>query len=372
MKNDFDIDGMVVGAGVIGLAIGRALALAGTETIVVDRHSGFGMETSSRNSEVIHAGIYYPAGSLKAKFCLHGRRDLYEYLEQRAIPHRRCGKLIVASGHVGEAGLAALKARAAACGVEDLVNLTQRQAISLEPALSCSAALHSPSTGIVDSHALMQSYVSDLEANGGQFVANTQVDRVEVLPAGGFRIWLAGEAEPLKVRLLVNAAGLWADQLAFRIDCLAREQIPTLRFARGVYFSLANGKSPFSRLVYPLPDNASLGIHSTLDLAGSIRFGPDVEWINDPLDYTVDASRASVFAKAISSYWPDISEDALVPAYSGIRPKLCGPGDPPSDFRIDGPQQTNVPGLCCLYGIESPGLTASLAIGQHVSDLLTL
>ena len=307
MNNTFHIEAMVVGAGVVGLAIGRALALAGTETIVVDRHPSFGMETSSRNSEVIHAGIYYPSGSLKAEFCLKGRRDLYRYLEQRSIPHRQCGKLIVASGEAGEAGLAALKTRAADCGVEDLVNLTKQQVAGLEPAVSCSAALHSPSTGIVDSHALMQAYIGDIEAHGGQFVANTQVDRVEVLAAGGFEVWLAGETDPLRVRLLVNAAGLWADQLAGRIDGLARERVPTLRFARGVYFSLAAGKSPFSRLVYPLPDNASLGIHATLDLNGAIRFGPDVEWVDDPLDYTLDSSRASAFAKAISSYWPDIN-----------------------------------------------------------------
>ena len=370
MKSNFDIDVLIIGAGVIGLAIGRALAAAGREVTVVDRNEAFGMETSSRNSEVIHAGIYYPQGSLKARFCVRGRAMLYAYSHARQVPYKQCGKLIVASGSQARAGLEKIHAAAMSAGVDNLQWLDQQQALTLEPELSCSVALFSPSTGIIDSHALMLAYVTDIEDSGGCFVAHTKISRIEIMNGGGFRVWIEGEPTPLSVRALVNAGGLWAGAVSSMIQGLSDYHPPVIQYARGVYFALDGGKSPFRHLVYPLPDNASLGVHATIDLAGQVRFGPDVEWVADPEDYYVDPSRTEAFAASISQYWPGIIDRSLVPAYSGIRPKLCGPGEPPADFRIDGPEDTGIQGLCCLYGIESPGLTSSLAIGDYVAKMM--
>lgn len=367
MTAQFDLDVLIVGAGVVGLAIGRALAEAGRDVTVVDRNMAFGMETSSRNSEVIHAGLYYPPGSLKAQFCVEGRQALYRYCEERHIPHRRCGKLIVANGDSGTAALQAIQERAGLCGVSDLEMVPQNKLRELEPQVSATFALLSPSTGIIDSHALMQAYLGDIEDHSGRLVLNTEVSRIEIDPSGGFRVAIAGEDVMLTVRTLINSGGLWADDLARRIEGLPETGIPTLQFARGVYFSLSGVKPPFSHLIYPLPDNASLGVHATLDMGGAVRFGPDVEWITDRADYTVDPTRSATFAEAIRSYWPEVREEWLIPAYAGIRPKLCGPGDAPADFRIDGPEVHGVDNLICLYGIESPGLTSSLVIGAEVA-----
>jgi L-2-hydroxyglutarate oxidase LhgO len=370
MNSSPDIDVMIIGAGVVGLAIGRALAAVGRVVTVVDRNPGIGMETSSRNSEVIHAGIYYPEGSLKAQMCVRGRGLLYAYAEAQKVPFRQCGKVIVASGDQAQAGLEKIQAAASAAGVDNLQWLDRQQAFTLEPDVHCSMALLSPSTGIIDSHALMLAYLAEIEAGGGYFVGKTIINRIKLIKGGGFQLWIEGEPEPLTARSLVNAGGLWAGAVANMIEGLGDYQVPTIQYARGVYFALDGGKSPFRHLVYPLPDNASLGVHATLDLAGQVRFGPDVEWVNDPEDYHVDPSRATGFAASIAQYWPGIRDRTLVPAYAGIRPKLCGPGEPPADFRIDGPDETGIEGLCSLYGIESPGLTSSLAIGEYVATVL--
>jgi L-2-hydroxyglutarate oxidase LhgO len=366
----FDFDVVVIGAGVVGLAIGRALTAKGREVTVVDRHPAIGMETSSRNSEVIHAGIYYPTDSLKAQFCVRGRAMLYDYAASRHIAHARCGKLIIANGDQAEAGLRKILSAANAAGVDDLHWLDKAAIATCEPEVTGSLALYSPSTGIIDSHGLMLAYLSEIEAGGGNFVANTRIAKIEPLPGGGFRIRIVDEEDAVTCHTLVNSAGLWSGRVASEIDGMNSAAIPEIRYARGVYFTLDGGKPPFTHLVYPLPDTASLGVHATLDLAGQVRFGPDVEWIDDPENYYVDPARATNFVEAIADYWPGIRGRTLIPAYAGIRPKLCGPGDPPADFRIDGPAETGIAGLCCLYGIESPGLTSSLAIGEYVADLL--
>jgi L-2-hydroxyglutarate oxidase LhgO len=371
MTSSFDFDVLIIGAGVVGLAIGRSFARHGREVTVVDRNYAFGMETSSRNSEVIHAGIYYPQGSLKARLCVEGRERLYAFAKERHIPFRKCGKVIVANAASTESGLSKIEAAAIGAGVNDLQWLDKKQAFALEPQVACSSALFSPSTGIIDSHALMLAYLAEIEAGSGCFVGNTNIVRIEPFKQGGFRLWLDGEQEPLTARTVINAGGLWATKVALSIDGLNPEIVPELRYARGVYFTLDSGKAPFEHLVYPLPDRASLGVHATLDLAGQVRFGPDVEWIDDPEDYHVDPARADAFVEAIADYWPAIRQHSLVPAYAGNRPKLCGLGDPPADFRIDGPEDTGIEGLCCLYGIESPGLTSSLAIGEYVADLFS-
>lgn len=370
MNTTTDLDVMIIGAGVVGLAIGRALTAAGRVVTVVDRNLSIGMETSSRNSEVIHAGIYYPEASLKAQMCVRGRDLLYAYAKAQKIPFHQCGKVIVAGGDQAQAGLEKIQAAAMAAGVDNLQWLNFQQALSLEPEVRCSMALLSPSTGIIDSHALMLAYLTEIEAGGGCFVGRTKISRIKIMTGGGFKVWIEGEPEPLTAGSLVNAGGLWAGIVANAIDGLGDYQVPEIQYARGVYFTLDGGKSPFRHLVYPLPDSASLGVHATLDLAGQVRFGPDVEWVDDPEDYTVDPARGEDFAAAIEVYWPGIRGHSLVPAYAGIRPKLCGPGDPPADFRIDGPEQTGIDQLCCLYGIESPGLTSSLAIGECVVKFL--
>ncbi|WP_133366366.1 NAD(P)/FAD-dependent oxidoreductase [Qipengyuania sediminis] len=361
------LDVLVVGAGAVGLACARALALAGREVIVADRHPVQAMETSSRNSEVIHAGIYYQPGSLKAKLCVAGREAIYRYAAERAIAHRRCGKIIVASGAGAEEGLAQIEARALAAGAGRLQRLSRGELARREPAVRGDIALFSPATGIIDSHALTLSYLADLEAAGGAFARNTSITGIEPVPHG-FTVH-TGDGAHLGARAIVNCAGLHSGVLARSIDGLGDRFKPTIRYARGIYFK-ALPAPPFRHLVYPLPTNASLGIHATIDLAGQVRFGPDVEWIADPYDYTVDPSRADLFVQGIGEYWPEIESAELVPDYAGIRPKLVEPGDPPADFRIDGPADHGLARLVCLHGIESPGLTASLAIGALVASRL--
>jgi L-2-hydroxyglutarate oxidase LhgO len=362
------VETVVIGAGVIGLAVGRALAAAGLETIVLEREAGIGSGTSSRNSEVIHAGLYYPSGSLKARLCVRGRQALYPYCERHGVAHRRCGKLLVAPG--GQtAQLEAIEAQARANGVDDLVRLTAAQARALEPALACGAALLSSSTGIIDSHGLMLAYQGDLERAGGMLALCSPLAAVQ-LGARDHVLQVGGET-PMEIGagIVVNAAGLWAPGLAAHCAGLPPQHVPAAHHAKGNYFALA-GRSPFSRLIYPMPEKAGLGVHLTLDLAGQARFGPDVQWLPDgspdDLDYRVDPTRGEVFYAAIRSYWPGLPDGALQPAYSGVRPKLHRPDEAANDFVIQGPAEHGVAGLVNLFGIESPGLTASLAIADEV------
>lgn len=352
-----EVDAIVAGAGVIGLAVARALARSGRETLILEAASSFGTETSARNSEVIHAGIYYPRGSLKARMCVAGREQLYRYCEHHDVPHRRCGKLIVATSETQLPQLEAIHAAAIGNGVQ-LEKLSAAQAREMEPELRCVGALHSPLTGIVDSHAYMVALLGEAEAAGARLVCNSRVTagRIE---SGGVVVAVESTNEELRAGLLVNAAGLAATSLALSIAGVPVAEVPRLRLAKGSYFGLA-GRSPFTRLVYPIPETGGLGVHLTLDMAGRARFGPDVEWV-DAVDYAVDARRAERFYPVIREYWPELADGALLPAYVGVRPKLSGPGEAAADFRIEraGP-------VINLFGIESPGLTASLAIADEV------
>ena len=361
------IDCVVIGAGVVGLAVARALALAGREVIVLDQAEGIGTETSSRNSEVIHAGIYYPAGSLMARFCVAGRRALYPYCAEKGVPHENCGKLIVATSAREDDMLAGIKRRAEVNGAEGMRVLTRAEAVAMEPNLACTSALLSPSTGIIDSHAFMLALQGDAENAGAVLVFYAPVLGGRAVP-GGVEIDVGG-ADPMSLRcnLLINSAGLHAPSFAQKIVGMPQERIPGTYYAKGNYFTLT-GKSPFSRLIYPVPVPGGLGVHLTIDLGGQARFGPDVEWI-DAINYVVDPSRAESFYAAVRTYWPDLKDGALQPGYSGIRPKTVPKGAPGQDFVVQGPQTHGVPGLINLFGIESPGLTASLAIADHVLEV---
>ena len=369
------VDCVVVGAGVVGLAVARALALRGREVLVLEAAPTFGTGTSARNSEVIHAGLYYPQGSLKARLCVRGRDLLYAFCAGRGIAHRRCGKLIVATSEAQLGRLDALQAQAQANGVHDLQRLSAEQAREMEPALACVAALWSPSTGIVDSHGLMLALLADAEAAGAVLALKSPVQAIEAIDAGrgGYRVTIAGET--LQVRRLVNAAGLVAPDLAMRLQGRppGAPRPPEAHFCKGSYFTFA-GRAPFSRLIYPVPEAAGLGVHVTLDLGGQMRFGPDVEWLDIPseaqIDYQVDARRQAGMAEAIRRYWPGLPEGALQPGHAGVRPKISGPQAPSADFRIDTEAVHGLPGLVELLGIESPGLTASLAIGEQVAAAL--
>lgn len=363
-----DIDAIIIGAGVIGLASARELAMRGFSVIILESEKEFGSATSSRNSEVIHAGLYYPAGSLKARLCVAGKEQLYAFCQSHGVAHRRSGKLIVAASDEETALLVALREKGKANGCADLELIDERQALSLEPALACKAALLSPSTGIIDSHGYMLALLGGAEDHGAALALNAPFERAEAMGAG-FRVHVGGkEPATLTCRLLVNSAGLIAPMVAKNIEGLPAHAIPQARFAKGSYFSLT-GKSPFSRLIYPAPHTHGLGVHLTLDLAGQARFGPDVEWV-DTIDYAVDPRRMEGFGDAIRRYWPGLPEHALVPAYSGIRPKISGPDEPAMDFRIDGPETHGLVGLVNLFGMESPGLTASLAIAREVATRL--
>ena len=364
-------DCVVVGAGVVGLAIARELAIAGYETVILEQHATIGTETSSRNSEVIHAGIYYPKDSLKARLCVRGRELLYAYCDRQGLPHRRCTKLIVATDDAQLAELTRLAAAARGNGVDDLQLLDRAQAKALEPALRCVAALLSPSTGIIDSHAYMLALLGDAERHGATFVGRSRVAALTARAAGpnGVDIRIGDEAQAaLRSHWLINAAGLDAPALARRIDGFPDRHVPRTWYAKGNYFGLT-GPAPFRRLVYPVPEPGGLGVHMTLDLSGRARFGPDVEWIDVP-DYAVDPRRVDGFHDAIRRYYPALRDGTLVPDYAGIRPKLSPPGAPPADFRIDGPGTHGVPGIVNLFGIESPGLTASLAIAEAVGEIV--
>jgi L-2-hydroxyglutarate oxidase LhgO len=360
-----EVECIVVGAGVIGLAVARALALAGHEVLVLDRAWTIGFETSSRNSEVIHSGIYYPKDSLKATTCVEGRRRLYAYCREHGVAHAQLGKIIVASDEAEIPALEKITAAALANGVDDVERLDAAEAQRLEPELHCVAALWSPSTGIIDSHGLMLAYLGEAEAAGAMIVLRTPILAGKVR-ADGFELSTGGdEPDIIRCRYLINTAGLYAPALAHAIQDVPPETIPPAYFCRGVYFTLS-GKTPFRHLVYPVPPPGGLGVHITLDLAGQARFGPDVEWISS-VNYTVNPERGEAFYAAVRRYWPSLRDGALQPGYAGIRPKISGPTEPAADFVVQGPSTHGVPGLVNLYGIESPGLTASLAIADEVA-----
>ena len=358
------VECVVIGAGVVGLAVARALALAGREVVILEAEDAIGTHTSSRNSEVIHAGIYYPKGSLKARACVEGRRRLYQYCEEHGVPHKRCGKLIVATNEEQVFELRKIQNKAHENGVSDVVEIPAAAAIAMEPALHCVAALHSPSTGIIDSHALMLSYLGDAETAGAMLALKSPLNRV-VFTGHGFEIQV--EETKIQSKFLVNSAGLRAPSIARLITGFPSEKVPPEFYAKGNYYSLA-GRAPFSRLVYPVPEPGGLGVHVTLDLAGQARFGPDVEWV-ERINYEVDPRRAERFYAAIRRYWPALPDGALAPGYAGIRPKISGPREAAADFVIQGPAEHGIAGLVNLFGIESPGLTASLALADDVAAL---
>lgn len=360
------VDCVVIGAGVVGLAVARALAMRGREVVVLEAEEAIGTGTSSRNSEVIHAGIHYPPGSVKARLCVAGKQLLYAYCEARGVGYRRCGKLTVAADPEQVPALEKIAATGRANGVTDLRWLTAAEAGAMEPALSCVAALLSPSTGIVDSHGLMLALQADIEDAGGIIVLRTPVGGGQC-ERDGIHLQ-AGDEDPMELvaSSVVNSAGLHAQELARRIEGVPKRSIPPSLYAKGNYYVL-RGRAPFRHLIYPIPEPGGLGVHLTLDLAGQARFGPDVEWVEE-LDFTVDPGRAERFYPAIHRYWPGLPPGALQPGYAGIRPKLSGPGAPAEDFLIQGSEAHGVRGLINLYGIESPGLTSALAIAERVAD----
>ncbi len=362
------VDCVVIGAGVVGLAVARALALGGREVLVLEACNAIGTQTSSRNSEVVHAGIYYAPGSHKAELCVQGKALLYSYCEERSLPHKRCGKLIVATKDAQVSELDAIRVRAAANGVHDLVLLDAAQAHAMEPALRCVAALYSPSTGLVDSHALMLSLLGDVENAGGVLALNSSVALAHI--AQNAIELVANDGTRLLAKTVVNAAGVTAPLLAARFQGLDSKHVPTAYFAKGNYFSLS-GRSPFSHLIYPVPEAAGLGVHLTLDMGGQARFGPDVEWVSNPDDLVVQPARGEVFYAEVRKYWPALADGALLPAYAGIRPKISGPGQAAADFCIQGEASHGVAGLVNLFGIESPGLTSALAVAQRVAKMLS-
>jgi L-2-hydroxyglutarate oxidase LhgO len=359
------LDAVVIGAGVVGLAVARALAMAGREVVILEAEDAIGTHTSSRNSEVIHAGIYYPKGSLKALTCVAGKHRLYEYCESHGVPYRNCGKLIVATNADQISNLKEIKEKAWQNGVADVDFISVDEAKAWEPQLSCVAALHSPSTGIIDSHSLMLAYLGDAEAHGAMLALKSPLLGGELTGDG---IVLHATDMTVKANVVVNSAGLRAPSVAKSIEGFDRKHVPGEFYAKGNYYSLT-GKTPFKRLIYPVPEPGGLGVHITLDLAGQARFGPDVEWI-DRIGYDVDPGRAAKFYAAIRRYWPALPDGALSPGYAGIRPKTAGPGEPAPDFEIQGPSRHGIPGLVHLFGIESPGLTASLALADMVLEEL--
>ncbi len=364
------VECIVIGAGVVGLAVARRLAMAGVEVVVVERADMIGTETSSRNSEVIHAGIYYAKDSLKAQLCVEGRHGLYQYCRERGVPHQNCGKLIVATSDGEAETLEAIIARGHDNGVDDLHMIGADAVRELEPEIRATGAIVSPSTGIIDSHSLMLAYQGEAEDHGAMIAFLSPLLRGEAT-GRGFELAIGdgGTGEyRLAARMLVNAAGLHAPDVARALAGLAPETVPDQFFCKGSYFSLL-GRQPFARLIYPVPGSTSLGVHVSVDLAGRNRFGPDQEWIEE-IDYDVDPRRADVFYEAVRRYWPGLPDDALQPAYSGIRPKVEKPGGYDEDFRIQGAQAHGIEGLVNLYGIESPGLTASLAIADRVAEAL--
>ncbi len=382
------IDTVVIGAGVVGLAVARALALAGREVMVMEREVAIGQGVSSRNSEVVHAGLYYPTGSLKARLCLRGKEMLYAYCAERGLPIQRCGKLIVATDPSQLTKLASIEAQAVANGVP-VQRLSREEARALEPQLECIAALLSPTTGIVSSHDVMTSLQGDLENAGGMIALATEVTQITfskqnsrfpvILSAQsaikkGAHANLDAERIEIACQQIINAAGLYAPLVARRMQGLEAQHIPQDHYAKGNYYSLS-GKAPFKHLIYPVPEAAGLGVHLTIDLGGQAKFGPDVQWLDDisdpdQIDYSVDPRRADAFYAEVRKYWPGLQDGQLAPSYSGVRPKIVGPGLAAADFMIQGEAVHGLPGLVNLFGIESPGLTSSLAIAEYVKDVL--
>jgi len=363
------VDAVVIGAGVVGLACARALAMLGYETVIIERHNAFGTETSARNSEVIHAGLYYPEDSLKANLCVHGNKLLYDFCEKHSVPYRRCGKLIVATSEEQKGRLESLYAQGVTNGVTGLKMLNAQQALQLEPELRCVAALFSADTGIVDSHGLMLEILGDAERYGAMFARQSALVRGDV---SAREICLDIESPDglslLRTPVVINAAGLSAQQVATSLDGFPSNCIPPTYWAKGNYYA-HTAKVPFSHLIYPVPEPGGLGVHLTLDIGGQGRFGPDVEWISE-LNYSVDPSRAERFYNEVRRYWPFLQDGALAPAFCGIRPKITGPGEASADFLIQGPENHGIAGLVNLFGIESPGLTSSLAIAEHVAAII--
>lgn len=365
------VECVVIGAGVVGLAVARACAQKGLETILLEQNNAIGTETSSRNSEVIHAGIYYPKGSLKANLCVQGRDRLYEYCDLKHIDYKRCGKLIVASDDTQIPKLKKIMRAGIENGVSDLQWLDQKQTNLLEPNLNCVAAILSPSTGIIDSHSLMVSLLGDFEAASGLLAYCSPVESAYILENENYNICLnigadSNDVMQIKARYVINCAGLYAVQLANNIQGLAKETIPKNKYAKGNYYAFS-GKTPFQHLIYPVPQDGGLGVHLTLDLAGRAKFGPDVEWIEE-IDYSINPDRSKSFYKSIRSYWSELPDNSLQPDYVGIRPKLVSNTDTDADFMIQDQAEHGVSGLINLYGIESPGLTAALAIADYVAS----
>ena len=363
-------DAVVIGAGIVGLAVARELSRRGLEVIVLEKASGIGEETSSRNSEVIHAGIYYPRGSLKARTCVRGKKLLYRFLQTHQVPFSRCGKIVVAGSEKDRPRLEQIKSGADHCGVTDLRGLDAVDLNALEPLVKGEMGLYSPSTGIVDAHQLMLAIQGELESAGGALAFTTPVESGRLSRSGDHIVRVGGESPvELSCRLLVNAAGLHAGDVWSRFEHDTEPaKIPAQYFAKGHYYTYS-GSSPFSHLVYPLPEPGGLGIHATLDLGGQVRFGPDVRW-TDTIDYAFDESVKGDFVRVIKRYFPGLDETRLQPGYTGIRPKIVGPGKENGDFAILGPAHHRIPGFCSLHGIESPGLTASLAIAEEVAATL--
>ena len=362
---NIDIDTVVVGAGVVGLAVARALAMRGAEVLVLEAEDRPGEGISSRNSGVIHAGMYYPTGSLKARCCVRGLTLMYEYCARRGVAHRRTGKLIVATDEDDRDALLALSARADANGVETRW-IDGEEAMRMEPALRCVAALDSPNSGIVDVPELITALIGDVEHHSGRLLCRTEVHAVTIGP-GWFRVDTAG-GDALHCRRLVNAAGLGATELASRIDGLDAKHVPRLWYGQGHYYNL-RGRSPFTRLIYPLPGAASLGVHLGMDISGRCRFGPDMRWIDTP-SYQFDDRQRGAFAASIRQWWPAMRDEDLTPDFVGVRPKIAGPGQPSADFVVQGPTLHGIDGLVNLFGIESPGLTSSLALAEEVAAVL--
>jgi L-2-hydroxyglutarate oxidase LhgO len=369
MSMAFDFDAVVVGAGAVGLACGRALSKRGLTVLVLEKEGHIGQGVSSRNSEVIHGGLYYPTGSLKARFCVEGRRALYAYLDSHKIDYRRCGKLVVATEAAEVERIEAIFQQATANGVEGLEHLTGAQARALEPGLNAHAAILSPESGLFASHDYMLALQGEIEDGGGAVVVSTPFERAAVLPGGGFTVVAGGEGgATLTARLLVTAPGLSAQDVAGRIEGYPAGDIPARHLGKGVYFRLT-GRAPFERLIYPPPIPGALGTHYRKDLGGQAVFGPDLAYVETE-DYSVDPAKADEFAGYIRRFWPGLPDGALTPDYAGIRPKLHGKGEPQPDFQLHGAEHHGIEGLMALFGIESPGLTSSLAIGEAVANAL--
>ena len=367
---DFDVDAVVVGAGVVGLACGYALARTGLSVIVLEKERAIGQGVSSRNSEVIHAGLYYATGSLKARFCVQGRRALYAFVDSHKVAYAKCGKLVVASEEEEVPRLDGILHQARINDVEGMALISGREAIALEPALRAKAALVSPESGVVDSHGVMLALQGEIEDRGGSVVTATPFEGATPLEGGGFRVQAGGDSPTtLTTHLLVTAPGLSAQAVAGRIEGYLREHIPTLHYGKGVYFRL-RGRAPFNRLIYPPPIPGALGTHYRKDLGGQAVFGPDLAYV-DTEDYSVDPARGETFYAYVRKFWPGLPDGALDPDYAGLRPKIHGPGELQPDFRLDGSDVHGLPGLMALFGIESPGLTSSLAIGDAVAEALS-